>query len=159
MKVRGVALSVNFRACTGCGTCELACSFKHFGVHNPRKSAIRVMLPTSETPYNIPIVCRHCGKPKCAGECPVNAIYKADNGLILVDEEACIGCRACAEACPFGAIFFHPEIPTPIKCDLCGGDPECVKWCPTGALSLKSVLALGDEARQRTARAMGVVGP
>lgn len=150
-------LSVNFKACTGCGACELACAFRRFGVHNPRKSAIRVVLPTSKTPYNVPIVCKQCGKPRCAEECPVNAIYRAENGLILIDEGACIGCRACAEACPFGAVFFHPEIAVPIKCDLCGGDPECVKWCPTGALSVKSVLALGDESRLRTARAVGVV--
>jgi len=112
------------------------------------------MPPTSERPWNVPIFCRHCARPKCAEECPVNAIYRTEEGLVLVDHGSCIGCRACAEACPFGAIFFHPEIPTPIKCDLCGGEPECVKWCPTGALVLKSPLALGDEARERAARAM-----
>ncbi|HDJ26656.1 MAG TPA: 4Fe-4S dicluster domain-containing protein [Candidatus Bathyarchaeota archaeon] len=149
-----MAISVDIKACSGCGTCELVCALKHFGVHNPRKSAIRIMPPTSDRPWNVPVVCRQCAKPKCAEECPVNAIYKAEGGVVLVDQESCIGCRACAEACPFGAIFFHPEVLSPIKCDLCGGEPECVKWCPTGALSLKNPLALGDEARQRTARAM-----
>lgn len=66
--------------------------------------------------------------------CPVKAIYRAEDGRVLIDEEKCIGCRTCLTACPFGAMFWDYDARKAIKCDLCGGDPYCVKYCPRAAV-------------------------
>ncbi len=123
--------------CSGCRICELVCSYEHFGVFNPKKSAIRILSLFPEPAINYPVVCKQCAVPKCAEACPVHAIYRKD-GIVHIDYEKCIGCGACAQACPFGAIFMHPDIKHPIKCDLCGGDPKCVEKCPTGAITFRA---------------------
>ena len=114
--------------CTGCRTCELACSFRHEGVFNPRKSRIRIV---RELTKDCPIYCRHCEGPPCVRVCPVNAFVQDERtGAFTVDEDACTGCGACVQACPFGAIALDPGMRRALKCDLCGGDPACVKVCP-----------------------------
>jgi len=82
----------------------------------------------------IPLVCAQCRKAYCAAVCPVRAIRRDKRtGALLVDEEACIGCRLCAMTCPIGVLNVKPDGGV-VKCDLCAGDPYCAKYCPTGAL-------------------------
>ena len=127
-------LAVTPERCSGCRTCEIACSMKHFKVINPKKSAIRVMVLYPNPIIRMPIVCSQCTIPKCAEVCPKGAIKKDENGIISINEADCVGCQMCVEACPFGAIYSHEGVDVPFKCDLCGGDPECVKACANGAL-------------------------
>jgi Fe-S-cluster-containing hydrogenase component 2 len=94
----------------------------------------------------MPIICHHCRKPKCAENCPTDAIEVRD-GVVVIDEEKCISCRQCVISCPFGAVFTHEDIETPFKCDLCGGDPECVKACPKQALIFVPEHMIGEEHR------------
>ncbi len=126
-------LTVVPERCSGCRLCELACAIQHFGVNNPKKSAIRVMVAFPHPVIRMPIVCRQCGQPKCAENCPENAITR-DDGMVTIHADRCIACGQCVITCPFGAIFVHDDVELPFKCDLCGGDPECVKVCPKQAI-------------------------
>jgi carbon-monoxide dehydrogenase iron sulfur subunit len=120
-------------SCGGCRLCEAVCAWFRWGVFNPKKSAIRIV--RMEPGIDIPVVCRQCHDPPCAKPCPVGAIYKNEKtGVVIVDEEKCIGCGDCVGACPLGAIVVHPREGIAIKCNLCEGDPQCVKYCFKGAL-------------------------
>ena len=132
--------------CSGCRLCELACSLVRFGVNNPKKSCLRVMVAYPHPVIRMPIICHQCREPKCAENCPTGAIQVKD-GLVVIDEDACISCNQCVVSCPFGAIFTHADLDTPFKCDLCGGDPECVKVCPKRALLFVPEHLIGDEHR------------
>lgn len=139
-------LTVIPEKCSGCKLCELACAIKHFGVNNPKKSAVRVLVTYPHPVVRMPIVCSQCKKPPCEDACPVGAISRGD-GVVKIDQDVCISCFRCVEACPFGAVYVHDDCTFPIKCDLCGGDPECVKQCPKSALLLLPEYSLGSSNR------------
>jgi Fe-S-cluster-containing hydrogenase component 2 len=139
-------LAVVPELCSGCHICELTCAIAHFGVHNPKKSAVRVLVTYPHPVMRLPIVCSQCKVPVCAGACPVDALKRTD-GVVRLDKSSCISCMKCAEACPFGAIYAHPDVDHPIKCDLCGGKPQCVEKCPKGALRLIPEQSLGESRR------------
>jgi len=149
------ALSVYAEKCCGCRICELVCAYQHFQKNNPKKAAIRVFALFPNPASNVPVVCHHCGVPKCVELCPEGALYKAEDGRILLTAKKCTGCLECIEACPFTAVYFHSDMITPIICDLCDGDPACVKWCPTKALRFSPLSAIKQERRARLAATMG----
>jgi len=126
-------LYIDPQKCTGCRRCELVCSFKHEQQYNSLLSRIRVVY-FEDIGLGIPIVCTECEEKPCMDVCPSGAIKMTKNGITVIDENICIGCKQCVSACPFGAISFIEEKKVAIKCDQCDGDPECVKNCPTGAI-------------------------
>jgi len=142
-------LTVVPERCSGCRLCELVCSIQRFGVNNPKKSCIRVMVVYPHPVIRMPIICRNCKQPKCRDSCPNDAIV-ANNGIYDIDTEKCISCQQCVIACPFGAIFLHPDLSYPFKCNLCGGDPECVKACPKKALLYIPEHTLGQAHRMES---------
>jgi len=116
--------------CTGCRECSLACSLNKFGECNPKKAAISIIRDEFNR-YEFPIICFQCEDPVCLKFCHQNA-YKIKKGIVIQNEDKCIGCRLCAVLCPYNAITtIDNEI---IKCDLCENDPKCVKYCTTGAI-------------------------
>ena len=132
------SLVVDLEKCTGCRTCEMACSFMHYGEYNPVKSAIQVSI-FSENAFFVPVVCFQCKKPFCEEVCPTGALSKNElDGafVVLVDKDKCVGCKMCTMACPFGCITIGQDAIAK-KCNLCGGQPECVVFCPTGAIEFK----------------------
>ena len=139
-------LAVIPELCSGCRICELACAIEHFGVNNPKKSAVRVFITYPHPVVRMPIVCSQCKVPLCADACPVDALKRID-GLVQLDVDDCISCSKCVEACPFGAIYSHGDIDHPIKCDLCDGNPACVKMCPKEAIRFIPEQALGESRR------------
>ena len=139
-------LAVIPESCSGCRMCELVCAIHHFGVNNPKKSAVRVLVTYPHPVVRMPIVCSQCKLPVCADACPVGALTRTD-GVVQLDADACVSCMKCVEACPFGAIYAHEDLEIPIKCDLCGGEPQCVRVCPKQALRLIPESALGESKR------------
>ncbi len=143
----GKKLAVIPELCSGCHICELACAAEHFGVNNPKKGAIRVVITYPHPVVRMPIVCSQCGVPMCAEACPVGALTR-EGTVVELDKNACISCMKCVEACPFGAMYAHDDLQHPIKCDLCGDrPPQCVENCPKGALRLIPEQALGESRR------------
>ena len=63
--------------------------------------------------FFVPKLCNHCENPPCVQVCPVGATYKTPDGVVLIDEKYCIGCRYCVQACPYGARYFNEETQTP----------------------------------------------
>ncbi len=123
--------------CIGCLTCSLACSFEHEDEFNLSLARIKPIW-LQELARFIPFTCQQCEKPLCMEVCPRNAISKDPNsGLVVVNEDLCIGCFSCFYACPFGIPVISSFRRCMIKCDWCGGDPQCVKECPREALTFE----------------------
>ena len=104
---------------------------------------------------NFPRSCLHCAEPACVTVCPTGASYKrAEDGIVLVNPDTCIGCKLCSWACPYGAREYDYMQGVMKKCTLCVDRiyntnlepedqvPACVKACPTGARHFGD---LGDE--------------
>ncbi|KAF0216738.1 MAG: iron-sulfur cluster-binding [Geobacteraceae bacterium] len=151
---------VDYAKCTGCRTCEAACSSRNRpvsidhqelpGLGNPRYANIRVH--SFNPDVDVPSVCAMCADTPCVKACPVDpdsktgrrALYRDQaTHTIYNDPGRCIGCRSCAKACAgqrTGVIIPNPATGKPERmCTLCGGDPQCVKRCPFGALSYVEV--------------------
>ena len=145
-------LLIDHHRCVGCRNCEMICSLVHEGICSPSLSRIRVARD-ERAGWNVPISCSMCEKPMCVMICPVGAAQRNDEtGLVLIDENRCIGCLQCVQACPFGHVNFHPTRGVAFKCDRCGGDPQCVKFCWTGAITFESVDLELEKRREETAR-------
>jgi Fe-S-cluster-containing dehydrogenase component len=95
---------------------------------------------------NFPRSCLHCEEPACVTVCPTGASYKrAEDGIVLVNEDICIGCKLCSWACPYGAREYDYDAGVMKKCTLCIDKiynenldvvdrvPACVATCPTSA--------------------------
>lgn len=143
-------LTVDLNKCGGCRTCEMICSWSHDpGEIRPSRSRIGVVRD-ERLCINFPVFCVQCEKPPCRDACPVNAISRdSSTGAVVINPNACIGCRACFIVCPYGAIGLDPEKKVAFKCDLCQGDPQCVKWCPREAISFEKAEVVAAE-RQRS---------
>jgi carbon-monoxide dehydrogenase iron sulfur subunit len=117
--------------CSGCRMCSLACALTKTGTTNPKLGAITVVRDEFKR-YEAPFVCMQCDDAECMAVCPKNALERNEEGVVVWNEDKCVGCRSCVAACPFGGISsLRGKI---VKCDLCDGDPTCVKYCSTGAL-------------------------
>ena len=129
-------LLVNYDKCTGCGLCELACSFHHENIFAPSLSRIVVLRRYMQGIF-IPLNCAQCEEPMCEQTCPLGAVSRnSDTGALEVDDDKCQGCKMCLLVCPLGGMGFNKAKGIAVKCDLCGGEPECVNFCPTGALEI-----------------------
>jgi carbon-monoxide dehydrogenase iron sulfur subunit len=123
--------------CIGCRSCELICSFTRAKEFNPQKSSVTV-IQYDKAMICVPIMCTQCEEAYCEKVCPVEAIYKDENGARVIDEKRCITCKMCMFACPLGNIAFDGD--KVFKCNLCGGTPNCALHCPSGAIEYKEAL-------------------
>jgi Fe-S-cluster-containing dehydrogenase component len=152
---------IDLSRCKSVKACQTACNHAH--ELNPGDNWIKVyaMQDAPHTaPYWEPSTCMHCDEPPCVKVCPVDATFKREDGIVLIDSDRCIGCRFCMAACPYSTRVFNwgePEIPKEVaakpyncetsmpqkkgtvgKCDFCadmtrkGELPHCVSACPNG---------------------------
>jgi anaerobic carbon-monoxide dehydrogenase iron sulfur subunit len=133
------------KACMGCHLCEVYCQVQH------SKSKDLIKAFKRETPKPLPRVrmevkgpvsfsvrCQHCPDAPCVQYCLTGALSQDPvTGVVLVDQDKCIGCWTCILACPYGAIRRDTEQGKAAKCDLCQGRamPACVENCPNDALA------------------------
>jgi len=155
------AMVIDLRRCDGCKKCTEACQAKHY--LPPEQEWIKVynLRDRHGVEFSVPRPCMHCEDAPCVRVCPVSATFVDRDGLVLVDQDKCIGCRLCMAACPYEARYFNwtkptvgpplptqatPEFPSPQqqgtvgKCVLCvhnikyGELPYCVDACTMDAL-------------------------
>ena len=127
--------TIHFRAesCNGCNDCMLACAVAKAQSEDLVRSRIHIV--PADGSFELAI-CRQCGDPECALNCPAAALAKNDaSGVIEWDESKCVDCLLCTLGCAFGGIVHDAEAGHVVKCDMCGGDPACVKACSHGALA------------------------
>ena len=68
----------------------------------------------------LPRICEHCLNPACVAGCPSGALYKRDeDGIVLVDQEACRGWRFCVSSCPYKKVYFNWNTHKAEKCTFC----------------------------------------
>lgn len=158
-----LGLVIDLDTCVGCQACVTSCKEWNTGGHmapltdlNPYGAdADGVWFNRVHTyehsesggrTVHFPRSCLHCDTPACVTVCPTGASYKrASDGIVLVDEDKCIGCQLCSWACPYGAREFDLAVGVMKKCTLCidriynenleldDRVPACVAACPTGA--------------------------
>ena len=137
--------------CSGCKTCQVACKDKNnlpvgqlwrrvYEVTGGGWEKEGTRWKQDVFAYNLSLSCNHCADPICASNCPTKAIQKREDGIVLIDQGSCIGCKYCSWVCPYGAPQFNPDKGVMGKCDLCadyidqGKNPSCVDACPMRAL-------------------------
>jgi Fe-S-cluster-containing dehydrogenase component len=169
-----LGLVIDLDSCVGCQACVTNCKEWNTGGHMAPLTDIEPYgagadgvwfnrVHTYEHQSNgasrtvhFPRSCLHCQEPACVTVCPTGASYKrTSDGIVLVDEDKCIGCKLCSWACPYGAREFDTEVGVMKKCTLCVDRiynqnldeadrvPACVAACPTGARHFGD---LGDPA-------------
>jgi sulfite dehydrogenase (quinone) subunit SoeB len=142
--------------CNGCYCCQIACKDEHCGndwtpYAKPQpengqfwlklSEYVRGTIPKVKVHY-VPTLCNHCDEPVCLDVCEVEgAIYKREDGLVIIDPELCTACTNCFSVCPNHAIYMNDSLQIAQKCTGCAHlidagwtEPRCVDACPTGAL-------------------------
>jgi thioredoxin reductase/CRP-like cAMP-binding protein/Fe-S-cluster-containing hydrogenase component 2 len=114
------ALLIDESLCVGCDNCEVACAETHQGISRLDREAGKTYAN-----IHVPTSCRHCEHPHCMADCPPNAIRRAPDGEVFINE-TCIGCGNCQRNCPYGVIQMQripPKKPGLLQWLLMGNGP------------------------------------
>jgi Fe-S-cluster-containing dehydrogenase component len=132
------ALIIDLNECTGCGACAEACNQRN-DLPEGKSFIHRIGKKDGEDCWCLPVQCQHCQDAPCAEVCPTGATYHHKSGVVLVNQQTCVGCKYCAVACPYGGRVYDEHTGVVSKCWLCldwvlgGGEPACVQACVKGA--------------------------
>ncbi len=152
---------IDITKCNGCYNCQIACKDEHVGndwtpIAKPQPDTgqfwtkveehVRGQVPRVKVAY-MHHMCQHCKDAPCLTACNSKAIYKREDGAVIIDPTKCTGQKLCLDACPYGVIYFNQDLHLAQKCTWCAHlldkgwkEPRCVDACPTGALKF------GEEA-------------
>jgi Fe-S-cluster-containing dehydrogenase component len=165
---RKFVMVIDLSKCANARQCVAACQEGHLLPKDHEWMKIYMLQDDNLTAkYWFPRPCFHCDKPMCVSVCPVGATYKRADGIVLVDNQRCIGCKFCMTGCPYSARVFNwkdPEVKVPEghvydpetnipavegtvgKCVFCADNlrigklPRCVQACPMGVLYFGDLL-------------------
>ena len=147
-------LVCDIEKCCGCYACFLSCRDEfsgrdHFPTAASQEDGQRWM-NVEEIEYGkgnkikvdyIPRMCQHCADPACAKGAPEGAVYKRDDGIVIIDPNKAKGAKGIVDSCPYGVVFWNEMRSLPQKCTMCAhmldaGEKtvRCAECCPTGAL-------------------------
>lgn len=181
-----LGLVIDLDICVGCHACAVNCKeWNSGGVAAPltdlepygaepngvwfnRVHSFEVGEGKDGRTVHFPRSCLHCAEPACVTVCPTGASYKrAEDGIVLVDEDLCIGCKLCSWACPYGAREFDEDAGVMKKCTLCidriynesfaeiDRIPACVATCPASARHFGDLADPGSAVSQMVAERGG----
>jgi Fe-S-cluster-containing dehydrogenase component/formate-dependent nitrite reductase membrane component NrfD len=129
--------------CIGCHACTVACKAENDVPVGSFRTWVKYVekgtFPSVRRHFAV-LRCNHCTNAPCVKICPVNALEKRADGIVDVDRDACIGCRACMQACPYDALYVNEDLGAVEKCHYCahriekGLEPACVIVCPEQAI-------------------------
>jgi len=142
MTAEKFGILIDIDRCLGCQACVVACRQETLVCSDhPSRGTIEVRqigpsgsFPDLETHF-LPTQCNHCEKPACLSVCPTGAIFKREDGIVLIDHEKCTRCDQCVSACPYGAILHNEGTNRIEKCTFCvhrleqGEIPACIPIC------------------------------
>ncbi len=150
-------LIVDVEKCEDCNNCFLACKDEHvdndwpeYALSQPRHGhrwmniirKERGQYPLIDVAY-LPIPCMHCDNAPCIKAAKDSAVYKREDGIVIIDPEKAGGQENIMKSCPYEAIWWNEEKDVPQKCTFCAHlldegwkAPRCVQACPTGALRI-----------------------
>jgi Fe-S-cluster-containing dehydrogenase component len=169
------SILIDISKCNGCYNCFLACRDEYFENEYSGYSAAQPLdgqfwmqvkevergaYPRPKLAY-IPTPCMHCASAPCIEAAQNGAVYRREDGIVLIDPEKAKGQEAVAAACPYRVIFWNAETGLPQKCTMCAhrldqGEkmPRCVESCPTGALLFGDL----DDPNSEIAKSAGQAG-
>lgn len=156
--------------CNGCHNCQIACKDEHCGNDWGAISAAQPLTgqfwtkvdektvgqtPKVRVDYHVSR-CNHCENAPCMAAATDGAVYRREDGLVIIDPEKAKGQRAIVDACPYGMVYWNEELELAQKCTGCahlldaGEQPHCVDVCTTGALRFGEYEDFADELADAT---------
>jgi Fe-S-cluster-containing dehydrogenase component len=139
MPNRKFVMVVDLAKCKNALKCQQACNKGHYITGDNAWLKVYKMQESKETaPYWLPTLCQHCDQPACVTVCPVDATFKRKDGLVLIDNERCIGCRFCMAACPYSTRVFNWSEPN------------------QGEITMTMDMGMGEEPMQSTPEHAGL---
>jgi len=134
---------IDLRRCIGCHACAVACKSENavpLGVWRGWLKVIEKGTYPRVTRSFLPLLCNNCHNPICLRNCPTQATYQREDGIVMVDPHRCIACKYCIASCPYDVRYLNPAKKIVQKCQWChhrvdaGLEPACVNTCPTRAM-------------------------
>lgn len=148
-------IAIDSARCMACYACFMACKDEYCGWDTkyskaqPHMGQFWMNIKEWERGDNerriktatVPTPCSHCDNPACMAAAKDGAVYKREDGIVIIDPEKSKGQKQIADACPIGAVYWNEELQIPQKCTMCAHlleegykEPRCVEACPNQAL-------------------------
>lgn len=150
------AMAIDLSKCIGCYNCQVACKDEHvynafppIAAEQPAFGQFWMSIEEREQVWNpshikvtyIPKPCQQCDDAPCVKAAKDGAIYKRQDGIVIIDPEKAAGRKDLVSSCPYGSIYLNEEKGLPQKCTFCAhlvddgwSEPRCSQSCPTSCI-------------------------